>query len=324
MRDLLHLRTELYPPLEPFERGSLRLDSLHTMYWEQSGNPEGVPVLYLHGGPGGGSNPRMRQFFDPAHYRIVVYDQRGAGRSVPSGDTRDNTTTLLIRDIERLRVLLGVDRWLVFGGSWGATLALAYGQTFPERVLGFILRGVFLGEKAEIDWFLHGMRHVFPEAWEDLVAPVPAGQRHDLARWYHERLQNPDPAVHLPLARTWSRYEAACSTLLPNNHVLTRAENDQAALAIARIEAHYFVNDVFLVEGELLANVGRVAHLPAVLVQGRYDMICPPVTADRLARAWPDAHLVMVPDAGHSVWEPGITAELVRATELMKRRLASA
>jgi len=324
MRDFQHLRNELYPPLDPFERGHLRLDDVHTMYWEQSGNPEGVPVLYLHGGPGGGSNARMRQFFDPARYRIVLYDQRGAGRSQPSGETRGNDTAALIDDIERLRRLLGIERWLLFGGSWGATLALAYGERHPERCLGFVLRGVFLGEDSEIDWFLEGMRQVFPEAWRALVAPVPAEERHDLAGWYHRKLHDPDPAVHLPLAHVWSRYEAACSTLLPAPGQLARSEHDQAALAIARIEAHYFVHRCFFEPGQLIAGIGAIRHLPAVIVHGRYDMICPVVGADRLARAWPEASFVIVPDAGHSVWEPGITSELVRACELFKRRLVEA
>ena len=321
MRDFPHVRSELYPPIEPYERGALRLDALHTMYWEQSGNPDGVPVLYLHGGPGGGSNARMRQFFDPAFYRIVLFDQRGAGRSIPSGETRQNTTPLLVADIERLRERLGIDRCMMFGGSWGATLALAYGQTHPERCSAFVLRGLFLAERAEIDWFLYGMRHVFPEAWRQLVAPVPEAARGDLAGWYYEKLHDADPAVHLPLAHVWSCYEAACSSLLPNTSLLARVENDQAALAIARIETHYFVHDAFLAEHALMQHLDVIKHLPLAMVQGRYDMVCPPVTADRLARSWPDAHYVVIPDAGHSVWEPGITAELVKSCEIMKRRL---
>lgn len=318
MRDFHHLRTELYSPLEPYGRGNLRLDDLHTMYWEQSGNPQGVPVLYLHGGPGGGAGARMRQFFDPAHYRVIAFDQRGAGRSTPIGETRQNTTPLLIEDIERLRVLLGVERWMLFGGSWGATLALAYGEAHPERCSGFVLRGIFLAGRDEVDWFLYGMRRVFPEAWRTLVAPVPEQSRADLAAWFYRHLHDPDPAVHLPLAHRWSSYEAACSSLLPNAAALAGPERDAAALAIARIEAHYFVHDCFLPENALIDGLGRIHHLPAIVVQGRYDMVCPPVSADRLVRQWPDARHVVVPDAGHSAWEPGIMAELVKACEMMK------
>jgi len=321
MADIPHPRTELYPEIEPYSAGTLKLDGLHTMYWEQSGNPEGTPVLFLHGGPGAGASPAHRRFFDPAHYRIVVYDQRGAGRSTPLGELRDNTTPLLISDIERLRAHLGIARWLVFGGSWGSTLALAYGEAHPDRCAGFILRGVFLCRRSEINWFLYGLRNLFPEPWETFAATIPPSERADLLAAYYRRLTDPDPAVHLPAARAWSTYEGMCSTLLPSPETVAYFAGDGVSLGLARIEAHYFTHDIFLPENSLLANVGRLRHIPCVIVQGRYDAVCPIVSADDLRRAWPEAEYVIVNDAGHSAWEPGISAALVRATERFKTRL---
>ena len=321
MADIPHPRTELYPEIEPYSAGTLKLDGLHTMYWEQSGNPEGTPVLFLHGGPGAGASPAHRRFFDPAHYRIVVYDQRGAGRSTPLGELRDNTTPLLVADIERLRAHLGISRWLVFGGSWGSTLALAYGEAHPDRCTGFILRGVFLCRRSEIDWFLYGLRNLFPEPWETFAGAIPGAERGDLLGAYYRRLTHPDPAVHLPAARTWSTYEGMCSTLLPSPETVAYFAGDGVSLGLARIEAHYFSHDIFLPENSLLANVGRLRHIPCVIVQGRYDAVCPIVSADELRRAWPEAEYVIVNDAGHSAWEPGISAALVRATERFKTRL---
>ena len=319
MRDPERIRSELYPPIEPRASGMLPLDDLHSMYWEESGAADGVPVLYLHGGPGGGTSARARQFFDPAHYRIVLYDQRGAGRSTPLGETRQNTTPLLIDDIERLRCHLGIARWLVFGGSWGSTLALAYGQAHARRCTGFVLRGIFLGAGSEVDWFISGIRNVFPEAWRELIAHVPEGNRGDVVGWFHARLADPNPDVHGPLARVWSRYEASCSALLTSPSLLAHSEDDTVALGIARMETHYFVHELFLAPGQLLEGVALLRHLPCVIVQGRYDMVCPIVTADALARAWPQAHYAIVPNAGHSAWEPGISAELVKACERMKQ-----
>ena len=318
MRELDRPRTEFYPPLEARAAGMLALDDLHTMYWEESGNPQGVPVLYLHGGPGGGTSPRARQFFDPRHYRIVLFDQRGAGRSTPLGESRSNSTPLLIEDIERLREHLGIRSWLLFGGSWGSTLALAYGEAHPERCLGFVLRGIFLCRAAEVDWFLYGIRNIFPEAWRDLVAQVPQAEQGRLAQWFYAALHDPDPLVHLPLARAWSRYEACCSALRPNPSLIAHSEEDAVALGIARLETHYFVNGGFFPENALLDNLSRISHLPAVIVQGRYDMICPIATADLLARTWTGAQYVVVEDAGHSAWETGITQALVMACEKMK------
>jgi len=308
----------LYPEIEPYASGHLTLDAVHTMYWECCGNPHGVPVVFLHGGPGGGSLPHHRRFYDPSFWNIVLYDQRGAGRSTPCATVHGNTTQDLVADLERLREKLRVPRWLVFGGSWGSTLALAYAQAHPERVLGLVLRGIFLASRTEIDWFMHGIRNVFPEAWRTFAEFLPPAERGDLLRNYYRRLTDPDPAVHLPAAHSWDRYEGACSTLLPQPDAATKFDADDAALAIARIEAHYFVNEAWLREGELLAGVARIRHLPCTIVQGRYDIVCPPVTADQLARAWPEAEYIVVPDAGHSVREPGITRELVAAVRRME------
>jgi len=313
----------LYPASPPSASGTLQLDRRHAMHWEVCGNAAGVPLVFVHGGPGGGSLPHHRRYYNPSFWRIVLYDQRGAGRSTPVADIVDNTTAHLIADLERLREHLRIDRWVLFGGSWGSTLALAYAEAHPDRVLGLVLRGVFLATREEIDWFMHGMRHVYPEAWRAFAEFLPARERGDLLRSYYARLTHPDPAVHMPAARTWDRYESACSTLIPRADGLARHDDDDAALAIARIEAHYFVHDGFLADGALLAGVDRIRHLPCTIVQGRYDVICPPVTADALAQAWPEADYVVVPDAGHSVREPGITRELVYAVNRMQDRLAA-
>ena len=313
----------LFPACRPADSGMLALDRRHTMHWEVCGNPAGAPLVFIHGGPGGGSLPHHRRFYDPAFWRIVLYDQRGAGRSTPIADVVDNTTQHLVADLERLREHLGIARWVLFGGSWGSTLALAYATAHPGRVLGLVLRGVFLASRAEIDWFMHGMRQVYPEAWRAFAEFLPTAERGDLLRHYHARLTSPDPTVHMPAARAWDRYESACSALIPRAEALARHDDDAAALAIARIEAHYFVHDGFLADGALLAGVARIRHLPCTIVQGRYDVICPPVTADALARAWPEAEYVVVPDAGHSVREPGITRELVHAVDRMQARLAA-
>lgn len=314
----ISVRTELFPDIESHASGRLALDDRHVMYWESSGNPAGVPVLFLHGGPGAGASPAHRRFFDPDHYRIVIFDQRGAGRSEPLGEVVDNTTPHLVADIERLRAHLGIDRWFVFGGSWGSTLALAYGVAHPDRCLGFVLRGIFLCRPSEIDWFLYGMRNVFPDAWERFASYIPADERSDLLTAYRRRLDHPEPAVHMPAARRWSLYEGACSTLLPSAATVDHFGDDVVALGLARIEAHYFAHDSFLPDGGLLAHIERLRHLPCVIVQGRYDMVCPAVSAFDLAAAWPEAELHVVPDAGHSAWEPGIRALLVAATERFK------
>lgn len=312
-------RRELFPPIEPFATGMLPVDRRHTIYWEQSGNPRGLPVVFLHGGPGAGATPTHRRFFDPAFYRIVVFDQRGAGRSTPLGEVRDNGLADLVADVEALRRHLGLDPWVVFGGSWGSTLALAYAEAYPEMCRALILRGIFLCRRAEIDWFLYGIRTFFPEAWRAFVAPIPEAERADLLGAYYRRLVDPDPAVHLPAARCWSLYEGSCSTLLPNPDTVAAFGEDRMALGLARIEAHYFLHEEIPPERDLVRGVARIRHVPGVIVQGRYDMVCPIASADELAAAWPEAQYVVVPDAGHSAMEPGIRAQLVAATERMKR-----
>jgi proline iminopeptidase len=308
-------RGDLFPDIGPYETGSLALTHGHVMYWEQIGNPNGQPVLFLHGGPGAGAGTVHRRFFDPSHWRVVIFDQRGAGRSTPLGDLTANTTPELVEDIERLRQHLGIERFVLFGGSWGSTLALAYAQAHPGRVTGLVLRGIFLGRPREIDWFMHGIATVFPEAHAAFAGYLPAEEHGDLLGNYHRRLTDPDPAVHMPAARAWSGYEGSCSTLLPNPEPVTNYAQDRSALGLARIEAHYFVNGLFLPEGGLLAGMHGIAGLPAEIVQGRYDMICPPVTALDLLAAWPGTRLTMVPDAGHSALEPGIRRALVAALE---------
>lgn len=265
-----------------------------------------MPVVFLHGGPGAGAQPVHRRFFDPGHWRIIIFDQRGAGRSTPLGELTDNTTPHLVEDMEALRRHLGVERWLVFGGSWGSTLALAYGEAHPGRCLGFVLRGIFLCRRHEIDWFLYGVRRFFPERWREFAGFLPAAERSDLLGNYHRRLTDPDPEVHMPAARAWSTYEGACSTLLPSPETVAAFGEDRMALGLARIEAHYFINDIFLPEGALMEGLARLRAIPAIIVQGRYDIVCPIATADELARAWPEARYVVVPDAGHAALEPGI------------------
>ncbi len=313
---------DFYTEIGPNRSGYLRLDERHEMYWEESGNAHGVPVIFLHGGPGAGATPQHRRFFDPAFYRIIIFDQRGAGRSQPLGEIIDNTTPLLVADIEQLREFLGVERWLVFGGSWGSTLALAYAESHPERCTGLILRGIFLCRKSEIDWFLYGLRTFFPEAWDDFVAPIPERERSDLLIAYYWRLNDPDPAVHMPAARNWSTYEARCSTLLPNPSLVSHYASDVTALGLARIEAHYFVHNIFLPDNSLLDNVGKIRHIPAVIVQGRYDAVCPIISADDLRKAWPEAEYIVVPGAGHAAFEPGIRSQLIAAADRFKARLA--
>jgi proline iminopeptidase len=312
----------LYTPLVPHRSGRLALDRVHTMHWEECGNPRGVPVVFLHGGPGGGIAPDHRRYFDPSFYRIILYDQRGSGQSTPLGELADNTTDHLVADLERLRTHLGSERWLVFGGSWGSTLALAYAQAHRDRVLGLVLRGIFLARSWEIRWFMVDMRNFFPEAWNAFAGFVPEAERGDLLAHYHRRLTHPDPSVHMPAAHAWSRYESSCSTLLPDPDLVAHFDEDAAALAIARIEAHYFVHGLFLSGDALLEGVARLRDIPCSIVQGRYDVVCPIRSADDLHRVWPEAEYVVVPDAGHSAREPGIARELVAATDRFRGKLA--
>lgn len=309
-----------HPDIEPDASGWLDVDGRHRLNWQTSGNPAGIPVVLLHGGPGGGSLAFHRRFFDPRLWWIVQFDQRGAGRSTPPADTFDNTTPHLVADIERLREHLAIERWVLFGGSWGSTLALAYAEAHPGKCLGLVLRGIFLARPVEIDWFMHGMGQIFPEARDAFAGFLPPEERSDLLGSYHRRLVDPDPNVHLPAAHAWDAYESACSTLLPPKAVLAPS-SDTAALALARLEAHYFVNRGFMEEDQLLRDIGRIRHLPCSIVQGRYDIVCPAATAHALARAWPEAEFVVVPDAGHSVREPGITRALLTAVARMPTRL---
>ena len=314
---------ELFPEIEPYQHGMLAVDAIHTIYWEQSGNPQGIPVVFLHGGPGAGSTTKHRRFFDPSFYRIIILDQRGAGRSVPLGELRNNTTPLLIQDLEQLREYLDIEKWLVFGGSWGSTLALAYGESHPERCLGFVLRGIFLCRKKEIDWFLYGLQILFPEAWKKFVAPLSHEERHDILAAYYQRLQSTDPEIHMPAARDWSIYEGSCSTLLPSPETVSYFSGDTVALGLARMEAHYFSHNIFLPENSLLDNVHKLHNIPATIVQGRYDAVCPIISADDLHQAWPQAEYIIIDDAGHSVWEPSILSTLMRTTEKFKTLLSS-
>ena len=302
----------LFPAMSPNRHGMLAVDDIHTIYWEECGNPDGIPVLFLHGGPGAGLSPQHRRFFDPQRYRVILFDQRGAGKSTPLGEWRNNTTQLLIADIERLRAQFGISQWLVFGGSWGSTLALAYGQAHPEACLGFVLRGIFLCTQAEIDWFIEGVRWFYPELYAEFAAPIPPEELGDLLAAYVKRILSSDPAVYWPAARAWSRFEGRRVYLMPQPE---DAPNDALDLGVGRLESHYMANLGFFEEDQLIRNMGRIAHLPAVIVQGRYDAICPPLSAYRLQQAWPGAQLEMIPDAGHGALEHGIASALVRATE---------
>ncbi|HEY0064779.1 MAG TPA: prolyl aminopeptidase [Telluria sp.] len=309
--------TALFPPIAPLRNGKLEVDQMHTIYWEEVGNPDGVPVVFLHGGPGAGLSPQHRRFFDPAFYRIILFDQRGAGKSTPLGEWRNNTTQLLVSDIEKLRERFGIKQWLVFGGSWGSTLALAYGQAHPERCLGFVLRGIFLCTKDEIDWFINGIQWFYPELYEQFAAPIPEAERGDLLKAYTTRMLSDDPNLYWPAARAWSRFEGRRVFLMPQPE---EAPNDTLDLGVGRLESHYMANLGFFSENQLLENVPAIAHLPAVIVQGRYDVICPPLSAYRLHQAWPGSTLKLIPDAGHGALEAGIARALVAATEQFKRQ----
>jgi proline iminopeptidase len=307
----------LFPALMPYSTGFLDVDSGHSLYWEQSGNPDGVPVLFVHGGPGGGASATDRRFFNPEYYRIVILDQRGAGRSHPFGSLEKNTLAHLTADIEALRRHLNIRRWHLFGGSWGSTLALAYAQAHPQACLGLILRGIFLMEQAEIDWFLHGMKMIFPEAWDQFIAPLPERDREKsrLLDAYYARLTGSDTKAAMEAAVAWCLYEVACASLLPNYETITTEEQKKQALAIARIEAHYFRHEAIAPEKSLLRGIDKIRAIPTTIIQGRYDVICPIITAHRLHLAWPEADYVVVADGGHSALDPAIRSRLIEATE---------
>jgi len=312
----------LYPPIEPHETGELLVGDGHRMYWEVSGNPEGKPVVFLHGGPGSGTSPWQRRFFDPEVYRIVLLDQRGCGRSTPhasapDADLRFVTTAHLIADIELLRKNLGVEQWQVFGGSWGSALALAYAQAHPDAVSELILRGIFTLRRAELEWFYEGgAAALFPDLWEEFIAPIPVLERSRMTEAYHRRLSDPDPAVHVPAALAWAKWEASIVTLRPDADVIASMTEPAAAVALARIENHFFLHRGWLAEGQLIAGIDTIRHIPAVIVQGRYDAGTPMMTAWDLHRAWPEAEFVVIDDAGHAASEPGIQQALRDAADL--------
>ncbi len=306
----------LYAPIEPYKIHHLKVSDLHELHVEESGNPNGKPVLFLHGGPGGGTSPKHRRYFDPAKYRIILFDQRGCGLSTPYAEVRENTTWDLVADMERIRERLGIDRWMVFGGSWGATLGLAYAETHPQRVTELILRGIFLLRQREVDWlYQEGASRVFPDAWEPYRDAIPETERGDFLKAYAQRLLSEDPAVNLPAAKAWSIWEGATSKLLPDPDFIASYGDEATTLAFARIECHYFLNKGWLDEAQLLRDAPKLNGLPGAIIQGRYDMVCPIESAWALSQAWPEADLVIVPDAGHSAYEPGISRALVAATD---------
>jgi len=310
-------RRLLYGDITANRTGWLRVSDLHEIFYEESGNPDGKPVLFVHGGPGGGCDPKMRRFFDPKAYRIILFDQRGCGKSRPHAELTDNTTWRLVEDMEALREHLRIDRWQIFGGSWGSTLALAYAQAHPQRVSELVLRGIFMLRESELRWFYQeGTSNIFPDAWEHYLAPIPPEERGDMITAYYKRLTSKDSSVRLQAARAWSIWEAATSFLIQDALHISRAGEDRFAEAFARIECHYFVNKGFFTsDNQLLAGVNAIRHIPGVIIQGRYDVVCPMISAWELHRAWPEAAFHIVPDAGHSSMEAGIVDQLVRATD---------
>jgi proline iminopeptidase len=307
----------LYDPIEPFDQGRLPVSPIHTLYYEQCGNPEGQPVVFLHGGPGGGISPNYRRYFDPEAYRVVLFDQRGAGQSTPHANLEDNTTWHLVSDIERLREHLGIESWMVFGGSWGSTLSLSYAQTHPQRARQLVLRGIFLCRQKEIKWFYQeGASAIFPDVWEEYLKVIPEAERGDMLTAYHRRLTSDDEAVRLEAARAWSIWEGSTSKLFPDQELIDHFAEPHLALALARIECHYFMNNAFFeTDNYLIENIDKIRRIPAVIVQGRYDVVCPMMSAWELQRAWPEAELQVIPDSGHSMSEPGIISALVEATD---------
>jgi proline iminopeptidase len=312
----------LYPPIQPYNSFELAVDAIHTLYVEECGTAKGLPVVFLHGGPGAGCEAFHRQFFDPEKYRIVLFDQRGCGRSTPHAELQDNTTQTLIADIEMIRERLAIDKWVVFGGSWGATLGLAYAQAHPQRVLGLILRGIFLCRQREIDWFYQeGASRIFPDIWEKYLEPIPPEEHHDLVSAYYQRLTSEDEFTRMQAAKAWSLWEGRTATLVSSQKVLEHFGSAHTALSLARIECHYFMHKSFLRENQLLEDIHELADIPGVIVQGRYDIICPMESAWQLHQAWPGSILQIIPDAGHSATEAGIVNALVKATDDMHHDL---
>lgn len=305
----------LYPEIEPFKTGYLKVSQLHEIYFEQCGNPNGEPVIFLHGGPGGGLQDNYRRYFDPKRYHIILFDQRGCGKSKPFAELRENTTWDLVADIEKIREELSISKWAVFGGSWGSTLALAYAQSHPDSVSALYLRGIFMLRKKELRWFYQeGASFLYPDAWEKYIAPIPEEERDDFISAFYKRLTSEDQSIRSEAAKAWAVWEASTSKIFPDTEMISKFSGDKFSEAFARIECHYFINGGFLEsENQLLDNVDKIRHIPTVIVQGRYDIVCPPQTAWELHKKWPEAEFIMVQDAGHSLSEKGITQALVSA-----------
>lgn len=316
----------LYPEIEPYARHRLAVDHPHELYLEESGNPDGIPVIVIHGGPGGGCEDYHRRFFDAERFRIILLDQRGAGRSTPLAELQGNSTDKLVQDLEAVRHFLGIDQWLLFGGSWGSTLSLVYAQAHPDRVLGLVLRGIFLCRQEDIHWFYQdGASRVFPDYWQDFLLPIPEAERQDLVSAYYRRLTSTNDLEQMQAAKAWSVWEGRCATLHPNPSMVDHFAHPHVAIALARIECHYFMNHAFLAPGQILRNAARLKNIPAVIVHGRYDMVCPLDNAFALSEAWPEADFQIIRNAGHSASEPAIIDALIRGVEdVAARSLPSA
>jgi proline iminopeptidase len=311
----------LYPDIKPYTRHTLKVSPPHELYVEESGDPEGIPVLFVHGGPGLGCNARNRCFFDPEHYRIILFDQRGAGRSTPHAELANNDTQALVSDIEAIRELLGIEKWLLFGGSWGSTLSLVYAQQYPEHVMGLILRGIFLCRDEDLQWFYQqGASRIFPDYWEDYVRPIPITERDDFIKAYYQRLTGDNELARMAAAKAWSLWEAHCATLRPSHDVVDYFTKPHIALALARIEAHYFINQTFMEPNQIINNAQALSAIPGIIVHGRYDMVCPLDNAVTLHNVWPDSQLHIIREAGHAASEPSIIDALIRATRDMTKR----
>jgi proline iminopeptidase len=309
---------EFFPEIEPYSTGFLDVSHGHQLYWEQSGNPDGVPVVFLHGGPGGGTSPQHRRFFDPAFYRIILFDQRGSGKSTPHASVENNTRALLVGDIETMRAHLKINTWHVFGGSWGSTLALSYAIAHSQKCISLMLRGIFLLEQDELDWFYYNLRHIYPDEWEKFVSIIPEAERGDLVNAYAKRLNSTNKDEQYTAAVAWAQYESHCSNLIPKLDLLTTESQKAFALAIARIESHYFTNEVIPPEHSMLKSIDRIRHIPATIIHGRYDVICPIQAGYKLHKAWPEATFITVPTGGHSAFDPPVRSELILATERAK------
>lgn len=312
----------LYPEIRPYAEHRLKVDSLHELYVEECGNPQGIPVVVVHGGPGAGCEDYYRRYFDAELFRIVLFDQRGSGRSTPLAELQDNTTLDLVEDLEKIRHFLGIEQWMLFGGSWGSTLSLVYAETYPENVLALVLRGIFLCRPEDIHWFYqNGASRIFPDYWEDFVAPIPVEERGSLVSAYYKRLTSENELEQMQAAKAWSVWEGRCATLHPNPRVVEHFGHPHVAISLARVECHYFMNDSFLEPNQILRNAGRLGDIPGVIVHGRYDMVCPLDNATALSKVWPNAELYIVRDAGHSASEPAIIDALMQACAQMGERL---